>query len=455
MSVPNITSITPKLGANDVNRSVRINGSGFDPGIQADIGNVSLVNVIRVDSNTVVAEVPSETPAGLYDLIVSNADGNSHSIEDAYRVHFPYPDVDFSSESEIVIRERILREMEDNWDTAIGSFPYDMASALSIELARAYIRSNEVLINTYVQTARAGWLDLIGEMFGLIRNQSIKATGTVTIYGTNGTIIPEGTVFSTVVAVGQQQSAKTFVSTASGTISGGSATVAVEAVTPGTSGNVGTGQITRLLNQISGVTRVENTSDLTGGDSKEADEDYRFRLLNFVQNPIGGGTKQDYVNWSLEVDGVGAASCVPLGRGAGTVDVYVLDDNLEIDADVVTAVQNYIAPSPASQGGGKAPIGADVLVQSPSIENIDVVVTIVVAGGYTSGAVATAVENEIIAYLSSLGIGEDVVYVHVANVVHDVPGVSNYSGLTVNAGTADITIAEDEKAAADSITVNT
>ncbi len=455
MSVPNITSITPKLGANDADQSVRINGSGFDTGIQAKIGNVSLTNLVRVDTNTITANVPIDTPAGLYDLTVTNTDGNVDTLEDAWRSHYPFPDEDFSDESEIVIRERILRELEDNWDTTLGSFPYDIASAAAIELARVYIRANEVLINTYVQTARAGWLDLIGEQFGLLRDQAIKATGSVVVYGTNGVVIPEGAIFSTVVAIGQQQSAITFAATASATISGGTATVAVEAVNPGASSNVGIGQITRLVTQVSGVSRIENTTATTGGSAKESDEDYRFRLLNFVQNPIGGGTKQDYIVWAQEVDNVGAVSCVPLGRGAGTVDLYVLDANMAVDAAVVTAVQNYIAPTPANEGGGKAPIGADVLVQSPTLITIDVTVTIAAATGYTAGAVATLVEDAITDYLLNLDIGDDVVYVHIANVVHDVLGVANYSSLTVEAGVADISIDIDEKAVAGTITVNT
>lgn len=455
MSVPRITSITPKLGANDADQAVRINGSGFDSGVQVRVGNVTLSNIVRVDGNTITAEVPVDTPAGLYDLVVTNSDGNSDTLVGGWRSHFPFPDTDFTDENEIVIRERILRELEDNWDVSLGSFPYDMAAANAIEIARVYIRANEVLLNTYVQTARAGWLDLIGEQYGLLRDQAIKATGSVVVYGTNGVVIPEGSVFSTVVAIGQQQTAKTFVSTASATISGGAATVAVEAVNPGASGNVGIGQITRLVTQISGVSRVENTAATSGGSSKESDEDYRFRLLNFVQNPNGGGTKQDYIDWAEEVDNVGAVSCVPLGRGAGTVDIYVLDASMAVDAGVVSAVQDYIAPSPANEGGGKAPIGADVLVQSPSLININVEVTITAASGYTASAVQTSVATAITEYLTNLGIGEDVVYVHIANVVHDVTGVGNYSALTVNAGTADISIDVDEKAKANTITVNT
>ncbi len=56
--------------------------------------------------------------------------------------------------------------------------------------------------------------------------------------------------------------------------------------------------------------------------SGESDEKLRRRVLDHIRARSAGGNAADYVAWALEMEGVAAAAAVPLGRGAGTVDVY-------------------------------------------------------------------------------------------------------------------------------------
>lgn len=58
----------------------------------------------------------------------------------------------------------------------------------------------------------------------------------------------------------------------------------------------------------------------------ETTEEYRARLLEYIRRPPAGGNKYDYVKWAKEVDYVTAAWCIPLGQGAGTVDVIIKAD---------------------------------------------------------------------------------------------------------------------------------
>ena len=58
----------------------------------------------------------------------------------------------------------------------------------------------------------------------------------------------------------------------------------------------------------------------------EDDATLLARLLENIRRPPAGGNSFDYVNWALTIDNVKAAHCVPLGQGAGTVDVVIIAD---------------------------------------------------------------------------------------------------------------------------------
>jgi uncharacterized phage protein gp47/JayE len=309
--------------------------------------------------------------------------------------------------------------------------------------------------NFFPQYARAEWLDHIGESFGITRLTAQKATGSVTVSGDNGTNIPLGAKFSTEVVLGQTTQAIVFEGTATAVVASGTAVVPVRAIIGGAAGNVTPGLVKRIVTSVPGLTSVTNPLAMSGGTSNEADEEFRTRFLFHIRNPIAGGNRQDYITWALEVSGVGDAQCIPLNRGAGTVDVFVLDEDLDpADGGLIATVQNYIAPLPADEGSGKAPIGADVLVLAPTIVSIDISVTFVPISGYVGGEVKTALEQALTEYITSLPISEDVLYVRIANVVHDTDGVLNYSSLTVNGGAADVPVSNSQKAQIDVLDVS-
>jgi len=132
-------------------------------------------------------------------------------------------------------------------------------------------------------------------------------------------------------------------------------------------------------------------------------------------------------------------------------------DGITVARDAVTgrgrASLSIRATSPSDQGGGKAPIGADVVVAAPSGVAISVSATIVPAVGFIGTDVIASVETAVEEYITELGIGEDVIYVHIANIIHDTVGVDNYSSLTVNASSVDITIDPDETATVGTTTI--
>jgi uncharacterized phage protein gp47/JayE len=97
-------------------------------------------------------------------------------------------------------------------------------------------------------------------------------------------------------------------------------------------------------------------------------------------------------------------------------------------------------------GRGRAPVGAAVTVVSPVSKPITVTAVLVLADGYTlTGTLGTTnvtglIEAGLTEYLASVKPGDPVRFAGVANVLHDTPGVTDFSSLSVTSGalTADV-----------------
>jgi len=339
------------------------------------------------------------------------------------------------------ILQRMLDTLPSDLDKSEGSFIWDALSPAAIELALAAIWAQEVLRRGFAGTTFGAYLDLRCEEHGITRRPAVKATGQVTFTGTPGTVIPAGTQVSTVGS--EAAPAIFFVTKSDATIgAGGTVTVDIEAVEAGASGNVAAGTITMLAQPVAGVTAVTNAAATSGGTDTEDDESLLARLLAKVRNPGTSGNKADYINWALEVSGVSGVQVIPLWNGPGTVKVVLLGtDKKPASADVVQAVQNYIAPT-SGTGEGKAPIGASVTVVAATPVNINVSATVVLTGTKTLEEVQAAFEKALDDYLASIAFASDptVRYVKIGSLLLDMEGVQDYSNLLVNNGTANVVI---------------
>ncbi len=339
-------------------------------------------------------------------------------------------------------------------DLSEGSYIHDSLAPSAIELALAAMWAQQVLIRGFASTTFGAYLDLRAEEHGVTRLAAVAAKGTVTFTGTPGTVVPLGTRVSTASAGGT--AAVVFATDAEVTVGvGGTVNAAVTAVTAGSSGNVVAASITFISSAIAGIASVTNAAPTTGGADAETDATLLTRYLQKVRNPSSSGNKADYINWAMEVAGVGGASVVPLWNGAGTVKVAILKaDKTSADAALVTAVQNYIDPAPGN-GEGKAPIGATVTVVAATAVQINVTATLTIAAGYDAASVKAAAEANIEAYLKSLAFAQDndVLFARVGNAIIDTVGIQDYAGLQVNGGVANIVIANTEVAVKGVITL--
>lgn len=176
-------------------------------------------------------------------------------------------------------------------------------------------------------TATDEYLEAWAALKGVTREPATSASGPVSFAGSNGTVLPAGTALS-------RADGKTFTTTTSGTVSGGSVTVNATADADpegltGAWGNMAAGSVLTLAASIDGINSNGTTGTWTGGADIETDDSLKARMLERYQNPPHGGAAADYVAWAEEVPGVTRAWCVPNGAGAGTVQVFVMLDETE------------------------------------------------------------------------------------------------------------------------------
>lgn len=210
----------------------------------------------------------------------------------------------------------------------------------------------------FVSTAEGTYLDRHGRLWGISRLPGGFAEGTVEFSGPATTIIPADTRIQTEDGIEYGTLSQVVIG------GGGTVQVDVQAIESGEDGNITYNPSIdfyfQLISPITGISSsVLLTTDCTGGQDAETDEEYRTRILQRVQSPPMGGTADDYVSWALDVPGVGNAWCYPLAGGAGTVSVCVISDD-EVDptpsAQLLSDVEAYIST--------KKPVTAALTVES-------------------------------------------------------------------------------------------
>lgn len=193
-------------------------------------------------------------------------------------------------------------------------------------------------------TAETEWLDRHGHIWlvnsdgSTGRKLATFASGTVTMTGTQGTVVPAGTQLSGEVGYETTQQI----------VVGASATPAlVRALDAGIAGNVPFGTVLDVIAAVPGLDGAASVVVMDGGVDAESDDQLRMRVLQRIRNPPMGGAKADYVTWALSVPGVTRAWAEP-EQGIGTITVrFLMDDLRGYDdgwptASDVQAVHNYI-----------------------------------------------------------------------------------------------------------------
>lgn len=328
--------------------------------------------------------------------------------------------------------ENILAEMlaavTSDVDKREGSIIYDALAPAAYKLSEAYFELNNFVDLVFADTAVDGYLDRKAGDFGVARKPAVKAVRKVTA--------------SAPIPIGSRWSIESVIYSIESMISTGVYSAICESY--GEIGNAYSGSLQSIEN-ISGI-EVSLTDIISSGQEEESDENLRSRLFTKLRKPATSGNAYHYEQWALEVEGVGACKVFPLGNGAGTVKLLILDSNKEIDETLETKVYDYIEQV--------RPIGATVTVDSPTAKLIDVSATLALDGSISLVDVQSAFQGSLEEYLKSVTFkSASVSYAVIGSMLLSTAGVQDYSNLQVNTGTANIVISDTEAPVAGTITL--
>lgn len=245
----------------------------------------------------------------------------------------------------------------------------------------------------FADTAEVEFLEKIGGIYEIARKAAAQAKGSVLATGTNGVLIPAGTLL-------QRADRTEYTTDADATITSGPATVAVTGRLGGQLANAAAGTTMTIVSPISDInsTCIVATGGLSAGADTESDDLYRGRVLDRIRQPPHGGAAFDYVKWALEVPGVTRAWCAPKELGIGTVTLrFVRDDDGDIipgEAEV-DEVQQYIE--------ARRPVTSDVTVVAPAPVPLHVTIAGLTPGNQAVKDAVTAELTDLLRRESSPG----------------------------------------------------
>lgn len=205
-------------------------------------------------------------------------------------------------------------------------------------------------------TAESEYLERWAAIWAITRKPADFAAGPAAFPGTNGTLVPAGTIV-------QRQDGVQYKVLTDATVASGSASLSVQAMVAGADSNLAAGNRLTLLSPIAGLqsSGTVSTGGIVDGVDVESDDRLRERLLQRIQNPPQGGSLSDYILWALQVPGVTRVWPSPMEMGPGTVTVrFVTDDD-----------PAGIIPGPAKVAEVQAhidelrPVTAEVFVVAP------------------------------------------------------------------------------------------
>lgn len=349
-------------------------------------------------------------------------------------------------------------------DTSQGSHTWNFLrpTALVVSEVCEYILPRVVQL-IFPATSYGEYLDAHATVRGMSRRAATAASGELTITGSAGTVIPQGSVFSTVSANADDPSIS-YATTAAATIpSTGSVTVAVQCTQTGTVGNAPENTVILVSSRINGITAVTNEAAITGGTDEETDASLQARIEEYdlTQGESYTGNVSDYRRRAMSVDGVGSATVIPANDDTGLVTIVITDANGDPATEqLCEAVYNYIM-SPDSPSERLAPVNAYLEVEAPTTIAITISATVELEEDATVDSVKTAFRTALTSYMPEAEADGEIKYTRIAAILSATEGVNDFKDLLIGEsggtpGTGNITIESTElpTISANDITLN-
>lgn len=345
----------------------------------------------------------------------------------------------FDDRTQANIKAEMMDQMAQNNQISImaGSYADATAGAAAFLISELYRAIAAVPAMLFVDETSGPYIDLVGETyFNIARRPGTKAQCSVTLGGTPGTVIPQGTVFLTSTGL-------EFVSLESVTIpESGTVETTLQAGAVGSGYNIPAAQLTKMYVNIAGLTSYVN-QEATGGTDQESDAQMVRRIQERRSKPANGSNGWQYRQWAMDVPGVGDAKVVELADGPGTVGITIVDTQGQpASPEIVEQCQEAM--------DAQRTVGASVTVDAP--EEVEISVTAAVTASIGKERVQEEFEKKLGEYFSQLisakygaiyytpeeDTAYSVPYSRVLVALLTIEGVEDYSAMGINGGVKDI-----------------
>ncbi len=304
--------------------------------------------------------------------------------------------------------------------------------ALAAQVYALYVQADWVTRQAFPQTAEGEYLDYHAQLRSLERKPALPAQGTVRFTAGEAAqsdrAIPEGTVCMTAGLV-------RFATTQAAVLPAGELTVdvPVQALEPGTAGNVSAQTVVSMAVAPMGIASCTNPQAFAGGADGEGDEELRARILDTFRRLPNGANAAFYEQGALSFDQVAAAVVIPKPRGLGSVDVIVSTLAGTPGEELLEQLQDYFEQ--------RREIAVDVQVKTPTPVTVNVAVQVKAKGGWDKTQVLDQVEGALEGWFDGKLLGQDVLLARLGSLIYGCDGVENYA---VSAPTADLAVDADE-----------
>lgn len=353
----------------------------------------------------------------------------------------------------------MLARINDKYDTSQNSFIHQALASAAIEIEEAN-KELIVISNKFDFWKLDGKeLDLaVFDRTGILRREALRASGTVTFTGVNGTEIPANTI---VIADSLE-----FKTTVSAVIVNGIAEVEIVALLPGESGNAGSGTIKKLQEHIQGITDINNSAPLVGGRDEESDDSLKERCDLHMKYPPRAGNTYHYEEWISEIPEVYRVKAFRRYQNRSTVRCVIIEDqwdygtiDIVIGQNTTATVPQYYKPATTTlidriekylTDNQLVPFDADVLIEPAKAVNFYISFTPTFEDGIEKDWIIKNAHGILTEYFVNRVFGEEVIsYAALGARLLNCPGIKDYTDFRIGKsktamGTDNIVLNEDE-----------
>ena len=318
------------------------------------------------------------------------------------------------------IQKRIRERVGTTVLTGEGSYFELHTKPVAYVLSELYHTLDAQIPISFVDETSGIYIDKRASEFGITRKPGYTATVTLTLAGAQGCYIPQGTLFAT-------EDGLQFETLSSVTIGlTGTADVVAAAVELGTLYNVPAGRIVKPVQPVSKLDTVTNNTAAEGGMDEETDAALLARLYAHWREPATSSNRYHYEHWAMEVAGIGAARCIEIWNGPGTVKVIVASMEIKpVDDELIGQVAAYIEE--------KRAVCADVTVVSAEGVDVEISAAVVLQEGAQLETVQAAFQEAVQGYIADTVFDNPFLsYNRIAFLLMGLEGVRDYTELTVN-----------------------